>query len=64
MGPVWILGAWLVGFKRSNIHCYIHNIKSLGLVVLGKKIFLCFPIVNLGELYVVIETRVLAQNLM
>ena len=49
VGPVWTLDAWLVGFiKRSNKHCYTHNIKPLCLVVSEKKIFLCFPIVNLA----------------
>ena len=28
-----------------------------------RRFFLCFPIFNLGELYVVMEIRVLAQNL-
>ena len=58
-------GWLLVGFiKMSNIHCYTHNVKTLGLVVPEKKFVLCFPIVNLGELYAVMETRVLAQTLM
>ena len=36
-------GAWLAGFlKRTTIHCYIQNMKALGLVVSEKKIFLCF----------------------
>ena len=42
-GPVWTPGAWLAGFiKRTTIHCYTLNMKALGLVVLEKKIFLCF----------------------
>ena len=42
-GHVWTPGPWLVGFiKRTNIHCYTQNMKALGLVVLEKKIFLCF----------------------
>ena len=33
-------GAWLAGFiKRTITHCYIQNIKALGLVVSEKKIF-------------------------
>ena len=36
-------GARLAGFmKRTTIHCYTQNMKALGLVVLEKKIFLCF----------------------
>ena len=42
-GPVWTQGARLAGFiKRTTTHCYIQNMKALGLVVLEKKIFLCF----------------------
>ena len=42
-GPFLTPGAWLAGFiKRTTTHCYIKNIKALGLVVLEKKIFLCF----------------------
>ena len=42
-GPVWIPGAWLAGFiKRNTIHCYVQNMKALGLVVSEKKIFLFF----------------------
>ena len=42
-GPVWTPGARLAGFiKRATIHCYTQNMKALGLVVLEKKIFLCF----------------------
>ena len=42
-GPVLTPGAGLAGFiKRTTIHCYIQNMKALGLVVLEKKIFLCF----------------------
>ena len=41
--PVWTPGAPLAGFiKRNTIHCYKQNMKALGLVVLEKKIFLCF----------------------
>ena len=36
-------GARLAGFiKRTVIPCYTQNMKALGLVVLAKKIFLCF----------------------
>ena len=42
-GPVWTAGAWLAGFiKRTTIHCYIQNVKALGLVVSDNKMFLCF----------------------
>ena len=42
-GPFLTPGAWLAGFiKRTTTHCYIQNMKALGLVVLEKKIFLCF----------------------
>ena len=41
--PVWTPGAPLAGFiKRNTIHCYKQYMKALGLVVLEKKIFLCF----------------------
>ena len=31
-GPFLTPGAWLAGFiKRTTIHCYIHNMKVLGL---------------------------------
>ena len=41
--PVWTPGAPLAGFiKKNTIHCYKQNMKALGLVVLEKKIFLCF----------------------
>ena len=39
---VWTPGPRLAGFiKRTTIHCYTQNIKTLGLVV-SEKIFLCF----------------------
>ena len=42
-GPVWTPGARLAEFiKKTFIHCYIQNMKPLGLVVSKKKIFLCF----------------------
>ena len=42
-GPVWNPGARLAGFiKRNTIHCYIQNVKALGLVVSVKKIFFMF----------------------
>ena len=66
-GPFLTPGAWLAGFiKRTTIHCYIQNLKALGLVIL-EILFLCFPIVSLWELSVAMETRVLfrpEQNLM
>ena len=38
-GPFLTPGAWLAGFiKRTTIHCYIQNMKALGLVV-SEKIF-------------------------
>ena len=43
VGPVWTPGARLAGFiKRTTIHCYIQNMKALGLVVSEKKIVLKF----------------------
>ena len=42
-GPFSTPGAWLAGFiKRTTTHCFIQNMKALGLVVSEKKIFLCF----------------------
>ena len=42
-GAIFNPGAWLAGFiKRTTTHCYIQNMKALGLVVSEKKIFLCF----------------------
>ena len=39
-GPVWTPGPRLAEFiKRITIHCYIQNMKALGLVVSEKKIF-------------------------
>ena len=39
-GLVWTQGARLAGFKKkTTIHCYIQNMKALGLVVSEKKIF-------------------------
>ena len=49
-GPVWTPGTWLAGFiKRTTIHCYIQNMKALGLVVSEKKIFYVFPMTPLGQ---------------
>ena len=49
-GPVWTPGARLAGFiKRTTIHCYIQNMKALGLVVLDKKIFYVFPMTSPGR---------------
>ena len=43
-------GAWLAGFiKRTTTHCYIQNMKGLGLVVSEKKIFLCFSMTPPGR---------------
>ena len=43
VGPFLTPGAWSAGFiKRTTTHCYIQNMKALGLVVSEKKIFLCF----------------------
>ena len=43
VGPFLTPGASLAGFiKRTIIHCYIHNMKAMGLVVSEKKIFLRF----------------------
>ena len=43
-GPLWTPGARLAGFiKRTIIHCYIQNMKALGLVISEKKIFFVFP---------------------
>ena len=49
---VWTPGARLAGFiERTFIHCYIQNMKALGLVVSEKKFFFyVFPIVSLWEL--------------
>ena len=42
-GPFLTPGAWLAGFtKRTTIHCYLQNMKALGLVVSEKNFFLCF----------------------
>ena len=46
-GPVWTPGARLAEFiagfiKRTTIHCYTQNMKSLGFVVSEKKIFKVF----------------------
>ena len=42
-GPFLTSGAWLAGIiKRTTTHCYIQNMKALGLVVSEKKIFICF----------------------
>ena len=61
-GSVWTPGAWLAGFiKRTTIHCYIQNMKALGLVVSEKIFFYVFPTVSLWELSVAMETRVLIQ---
>ena len=39
--PIWAPGTWLAGFiKGFTKHCFIQNIKALGLMVSEKKIFL------------------------
>ena len=56
------IGALLAGFiKRTTIHCYTENMKALSHVVLENKVFLCFPIISIWELYVAMETRVLIR---
>ena len=55
-GPVWTPRALLAGFiKRTTIYCYTQNMKALGLLVLEKKIFLCFsddaPRGTVGRIY-------------
>ena len=49
--PFLTSGAWLAGFiKRTTTHCYIHNMKALGLVVSKKKIyFYVFPMTPPGR---------------
>ena len=50
--PVWTPGTQLAapgtqlaGFiKRTTIHCYIQNMKALGLVVSEKIFFMFFPL--------------------
>ena len=43
-GPFLTPGAQLAGFiKRTTTHCYIQNIKALGLVVSEREIFYVFP---------------------
>ena len=43
VGTFLTLGAYLAGFiKMATMHCYIQNMKALGLLVSEKKIFLCF----------------------
>ena len=48
--------------QRTISHCYIPNIKAVGLVVSEKKIFLVFPIVSLWDLSVAMETTILIQS--
>ena len=50
-----MFGNWTIS------HCYILNIKAVGLVV-SEKIFLVFPIVSLWELSVAMETTILVQS--
>ena len=43
-GPFLSPGAWLAGFKkRTTTHCYIQNMKALGLVASEKIFFMFFP---------------------
>ena len=43
-GPFLTPGAWLAVFiKRTTIHCYIQNMKALGLVVSERYFFMFFP---------------------
>ena len=43
VGPFLTPGALLAGFvKRITIHCYMQNMKAVGLVVSEKKIFFMF----------------------
>ena len=49
-GPFFTPGAWLAGFiKRTTTHCYIENMKALGLVVSEKKMFYIFPVTPPGR---------------
>ena len=50
-GPFLTPGAWLAGFiKKTTTHCYIQNMKALGLVVSEKKIFFhVFPMMHPGR---------------
>ena len=49
-------------YVEDHCHCYIPNIKAVGLVVSEKKIFLVFPIVSLWDLSVAMETTILIQS--
>ena len=49
-------------YVRTISHCYIPNIKAVGLMVSEKKIFLVFPIVSLWDLSVAMETTILIQS--
>ena len=43
VGPFLTPGAWLAGLiKSTTTHCYIQNMKALGLLVSEKKIFFMF----------------------
>ena len=47
-GPFLTPGAWLAGFiKRTTTHCYIQNMKALGLVV--SEIFFVFSMTPPGQ---------------
>ena len=48
--PFLTPGAWLAEFiKRTTTHCYIQNMKALGLVVSEKKIFYVNPMTPPGR---------------
>ena len=48
--PFLTPGAWLAEFiKRTTTHCYIQNIKALGLVISEKKILHVFPMMPPGR---------------
>ena len=56
---VWATGTRCAGFMKGiTKHCYSQNIKALGLMVSGKKIFLSFPHYNTLGISVAMETRV------
>ena len=48
-GPFLTPGAWLAEFiKKTTIHCFIQNMKALGLVVSETKIFYGFTMTGPG----------------
>ena len=52
-GPFLTPGAWLTGFMKKtfiHVHCYMQNMKALGLVHSDKKIFfMIFPLQVYGS---------------